>query len=209
VRRGRSRAVPEASAELGDLACPQCEDVRSCMLSVSPREPVGFHNRVMIFDLQRHGRERWPSCCWFVLVDQSARDPAASYSRRGRAGGRDGSDLIAVRCGRCWLQCAAYSALDRAQLSWPGDQHPAGVLGPGCAHPASGTGVRSRAARRDRHHLDPGTRQRHVERPGELPGPVPRARNRNRPPRSPGSISRFRACRTARAPSGCAVTPGT
>jgi hypothetical protein len=50
--RGRSRAVPEASAELGDLACQQCEDVRSCMLSVSPREP----GRAVAPDSAREGR---------------------------------------------------------------------------------------------------------------------------------------------------------
>ena len=36
-----------------------------------------------------------------------------------------------------------------------------------------------------------------------------RIRNRNRSARSPRSISRFRACCTVHAPSGCAVTPRT
>lgn len=54
-----------------------------------------------------------------------------------------------------------------------GDQHPVGDLGPDGTHPAFGTGVRLRAARRDLHHLDPGAYQHRVKRLGELPGPVP------------------------------------
>jgi hypothetical protein len=64
-------------------------------------------------------------------------------------------------------------AQDRPQVPRPGGQHPAGDLSPDGAHPAPGTGVRSRAARRDLHHLDPGTGQHRAGRPGELTGPVP------------------------------------
>jgi hypothetical protein len=62
---------------------------------------------------------------------------------------------------------------DRAQVPRPGDQHPEGRLGAGGTYPALGISVRSRAARRDLHHLDPGTRQHRAECAGELPGPVP------------------------------------
>jgi hypothetical protein len=55
----------------------------------------------------------------------------------------------------------------------PGNQHPVGDLSADGTHPALGIGVRSRAARRDLHHLDPGTGQHSVEHLGELPGPVP------------------------------------
>src|SRR5262245_33855654 len=64
---------------------------------------------------------------------------------------------------------------DCPQAPESGDQHPVGALGPDGPYPALGTGVRSRAARRTLHHLDPGTRQYWVERVGELPGPVTEA----------------------------------
>ena len=79
-------------------------------------------------------------------------------------------------------------------MSSPGDQHPVGDLGPGCAHPALGVSVRCWAARRDLHHLDPSTRQHRIERLGELPGPVP-----DQEPKPAGavprSISRLRTAR--------------
>jgi hypothetical protein len=62
---------------------------------------------------------------------------------------------------------------DRAQVPRPGDQHPVGDLSPDSADPPLGKGVRSRAARRDLHHLDTGSRQHRVERLGELARPVP------------------------------------
>ena len=68
--------------------------------------------------------------------------------------------------------------------------------------------VRSWAARRDLHRLDPGSGQYHVERFGELAGPVPDQEPEPCGP-LPKSISRFRACCTAHAPSGCALTPRT
>ena len=45
---------------------------------------------------------------------------------------------------------------DRALMTLPAHQHPVGDLGPDGADPAFGIGVRSRAARRDLYHLDPG-----------------------------------------------------
>jgi hypothetical protein len=62
---------------------------------------------------------------------------------------------------------------DRPQVPRPGDQHPVGDLSPDGAHPPFGKGVRSRAARRDLHHLDTGAGQDRVKGRGELPGPVP------------------------------------
>ena len=47
---------------------------------------------------------------------------------------------------------------------------PVSALEPDGAHPALGIGVRSRAARRDLHHFDPGAGKHCVERLGELPG---------------------------------------
>jgi hypothetical protein len=69
-------------------------------------------------------------------------------------------------------------------------------------------GVGPRAARRDLHHLDPGSSQHRVEGLGELPARS-LIRNRNPAAHSPRPISRFRACCTVHGPSGCAVTPGT
>lgn len=62
---------------------------------------------------------------------------------------------------------------DGAKVLRPGDQHLIGGLSAGGAYPALGVGVRSRAAWRNLHHLDPCGGQHCVERLGELPGPVP------------------------------------
>jgi len=52
------------------------------------------------------------------------------------------------------------------------DQHPVGDFRPGGEHEPFGIGVRTRAARRDLHHLGPSVGQERVEGCGELPGPV-------------------------------------
>jgi hypothetical protein len=58
-------------------------------------------------------------------------------------------------------------------MSLAANEHPVGELGPDGEHEPFRKSVRSRAARRDLHHLDPGVCQHRVERAGELPGAVP------------------------------------
>ena len=62
---------------------------------------------------------------------------------------------------------------DGNQVPWPDDEYPVGHLGPDGTDPALGIGIRSRAARRDLHCLDPRAGKHRVECFGELPGPVP------------------------------------
>jgi hypothetical protein len=113
-------------------------------------------------------------------VDQSAQDLPPPYLRHRQVGARGYSDVAAVR----WPQVPGpvramlvvthgVVVQDRVQVPWPGDQHPIGDLGPGCAHPAFGIGVRPRAPRRDLQHVDLCGGKRRVECAGELPGPVP------------------------------------
>ena len=61
---------------------------------------------------------------------------------------------------------------DCPQVPRPGDQQPIGALSPDGPYPALGTGVRSRATRRDLHHLYTSSGQHGVECVRELPGPV-------------------------------------
>ena len=86
------------------------------------------------------GRWSWPWCCRGSLV---------------AAGSGLGAAMVVV------VRDVLFQ--DRAQVPLPGDQHPVGDLGPGCSHPALGISVRSRAPRRDLHHLDSGTGQHRVE----------------------------------------------
>jgi hypothetical protein len=97
---------------------------------------------------------------------------------------------------------------DRVQMPSPSNQNAIGDLHPGCAHPAFGIGIRSRATRRDLHHLAPPSANTASNASVNCPARS-RITNRNRPTRSPRSMSRFRACCTVHAPSGCAVTPRT
>jgi hypothetical protein len=73
---------------------------------------------------------------------------------------------------------------DRPQVPWPGDQHPVGDLGPDGAHPALRIVVRSRAARRDLHRLDPEAGSTASNAPVNCPARS-RTMNRNRSARSP------------------------
>jgi hypothetical protein len=61
---------------------------------------------------------------------------------------------------------------DRPEVSFAGDQHPVGDLGPGGEHEPFGIGVRAGASGRDFQGLDAGAGQGRVERFGELPGAV-------------------------------------
>ena len=111
-----------------------------------------------------------PSCSPFVLVDQAAEDLSPPYFRgRQVSGGGHGAVVVVW-----WPQVpGSVRAMvvvvrgvfiqDRAQVPWPGDQHPVGDLGPGFSDPALGIRVRSRAARRDLHYLDPRAREHRVE----------------------------------------------
>jgi len=132
--------------------------------------------------------------------------PSAAVSSRRQVGDRDRGDVGAVRWPQVPGSVRAMAVIvrdiliqDRAQVPRPGDEQPVGDLGPGCAHPALGISVRPRTARRDLHHLDPGTGQHRVERLGELPGPIPDQEQEPGGALPPRSISRFRAC--------CTVTP--
>ena len=111
------------------------------------RGPVGFLNLVIVFDVQRHGWAGTGSCCPFVFVDQPAEDPAPSYSRC-QVGGCGSGDVVAVRWAQLPGPVRAMAVVvrgvlvqDRAQVPWPGNQHPVGDLGPGRSHPALGVSV--------------------------------------------------------------------
>ena len=114
-----------------------------------------------------------------MLVDQPAEDLMTSYPRRQVGDG--GCDATVVVW---WSQVPGpvrampvivrdILIQDRPQVPRPGDQHRAGDLRRDGANPALVMRVRSRAARRDLHHLDPGSRQHSAGRLGDLPGPVP------------------------------------
>jgi len=62
---------------------------------------------------------------------------------------------------------------DGLQMPFAEDQHPVGDLLAGGEHEPFRITVRSRAPRRDLHHLDTGIGQDGVKGRGELPGPVP------------------------------------
>jgi hypothetical protein len=62
---------------------------------------------------------------------------------------------------------------DRAQVPWPGDQHPVGDLGTGCSHQALGISIRSERPRRGLHHSYALAGQDIVERGRELRVAVP------------------------------------
>ena len=170
----------------------------------------GFHNVVTVCDLQRHG---W-GCGGHAARSYWWISPSGTLRRR-QTGGRDGSDLIAVRWAQIPGSVRAMLVVvrgvllqDRAQVPWSGDLHPVGELGPGCA-----PSVRQR---RWLAGCAAGSSPISIPAPGSAASnasvncPVrSRTRNRNLPPRSPRSISRFRACRTVRVLSGCAVTPRT
>jgi hypothetical protein len=86
------------------------------------------------------------------------------------------SDLISARRAQVPGPARAMLAVvrgvlvqDSAKVPWPGDQDPVGDLGPGCAHPAFGIGVRSPAAGRGLHHLDPRAGEHCVECPVNCP----------------------------------------
>jgi hypothetical protein len=166
--------------------------------------PVGFQNRVIVCDLQRHG--------WLVTVMPHVRTrgsgPPRTFRRCTRATLRpvtaivvwmspSGGRRFLARGGRCRSEVHGVLSQDRAQVPRPGDEHPVGDLGPDGAHPAFGIRVHPRAARWNFHRLDPRASQHRVERLGELTGPEPELAGR-----SPRSISRFRTCCTAHAPSG-------
>jgi hypothetical protein len=59
---------------------------------------------------------------------------------------------------------------DRPQVPFAEDEHPVGELCPGGEHEPFRVSVRTRAAGRDLHGLDPGTGQDRVECVSELPG---------------------------------------
>jgi hypothetical protein len=61
---------------------------------------------------------------------------------------------------------------DRPQVPFAENEHPVGELCPGGEHEPFRVSVRTRAAGRDLHGLDPGTGQDRVECVGDLPGPV-------------------------------------
>jgi hypothetical protein len=155
------------------------------------------------------------SCCPLVLVDQSAKDPPPPCSRRRKVGDPGHRDVVTVRWSQVSGSVRAMPVVvggvlvqDRAQVPWPGDEHPVGHLGPDSAYPPLGVDVRPRAARRDLHHLHPAPASTAsniaVNRPARS-----RIRNLKRPARSPRSSSRFRACCTVHDPSGCEITPRT
>src|SRR5215468_146142 len=136
------------------------------------------------------------SCGPFVLVDQPAEHLATMYPGRRKVGDQGRDAVVAVWWPQVPGPVRAMLVIvrgvlveDRPQVPRPGDQHPVGDLDPGGAHPPLGIGIRSRAARRYLHYLDPSTGQHSVERLGELPGPVADQEPEARGARSSKSIS--------------------
>jgi hypothetical protein len=113
--------------------------------------------------------------CTFVLVDQAAKDGAASDSllvkvRGGMVGAWWEKSLRPM-----WSPTVVMGAVlgeDGPQVPFTEDQDAVGEFGSGGQYESFGEAVRSRAAWRDLHGVDARVGQDGVERGGELAGPV-------------------------------------
>jgi hypothetical protein len=171
----------------------------------------GCQNPAMSVDLRIRRRARPRSACSFVLVDQSAEnlaafDPADRQADQVCSGGGSSKVQRSVRP----VPVVMGGVLDqhRPQVPLPENQHPVGALGTRCAYPPLRERVRARRPGRDFDHACAVAGHDVIEGPRELGVPV--ADQEPKPAgRSPRSIRRLRACWTAHAPSGLAVTPRT
>ena len=110
---------------------------------------------------------------WYSLMRPPRIGRRWIRSRERSATGWPGRAELAAALGAPPVVVGLVLGQDRLQRPLAEDQHPVSNLVPDGKHEPFRISIRSRAARRDLHSLNPGVGQDRVKRRGELPGPVP------------------------------------